>query len=324
MMNTDQLKALRFEKPEYIPVSVGILPAAWKKYRERLDAIIRRHPIIFGEQKGPRDYDAVKGTYAAGRHMDAWGCIWENIAEGHEAIVTGHPVPNRAAVHRLKPPSTDIGLPHGFMYLRLGDLRGFEELMIDFAEEPPELQVLVDIVLSYNLRQRDLWLASHPDQAVMFWVGDDLGTQHALPISPAVWRKYLKPCYMKIYQPVRRAGHDVYMHTDGHIHEIIPDLAECGVNVINPQIRANGLDNLVRVCKGKVCVDLDLDRQLFPFCTPADIERHVREAVHALGSPEGGLWLKAEVDEGVPLDNIEAICTALEKYRGHFRSIPPR
>ena len=41
-------------------------------------------------------------------------------------------------------PAVNDGLPHGFMYLRLADLRGFEELMIDFAEEPPELQMLID------------------------------------------------------------------------------------------------------------------------------------------------------------------------------------
>jgi uroporphyrinogen decarboxylase len=90
------------------------------------------------------------------------------------------------------------------------------------------------------------------------------------------------------------------------------------VQIINPQIRANGLDNLVRTCKGKVCVNLDLDRQLFPFCKPADIDRHVREAVEALGDPAGGLWLQAEVDDGVPLENVEAICAALEKYSTWF------
>ena len=36
-------------------------------------------------------------------------------------------------------PTEDMDFPHGFMYLRLSDLRGFEEIMVDFAEEPPEL-----------------------------------------------------------------------------------------------------------------------------------------------------------------------------------------
>jgi len=110
----------------------------------------------------------------------------------------------------------------------------------------------------------------------------------------------------------------VYMHTDGHIVEIIPDLTDCGVQVVNPQIRANGLQDLAKVCKGKVCVDLDLDRQLFPFCSPQDIDDHIREAVEKLGSPEGGLWLKAEIGDDVPLENIEAICASLEKHRLYF------
>jgi hypothetical protein len=108
------------------------------------------------------------------------------------------------------------------------------------------------------------------------------------------------------------------MHTDGHIVEIIPDLIDCGVNVVNPQVRANGLDNLARVCKGRVCVDLDLDRQLFPFCTPQEIDDHVHAAVETLGSSDGGLWLKAEIGFDVPLENVEAICTALEKYRAYY------
>lgn len=318
-MNANQIKAMNFEKPDCIPVTIGILPAAWMKYRQQLDGLLRRHPGVFPDPGKARNYDAVGGTYVAGSHTDVWGCVWENVHTGREAIVRHHPLPAREDVHTLKPPVKDAGLPHGFMYLRLGDLRGFEEVMIDFAEEPPELKMLIDTVLTYNLRQRDNWLAANSNPAQLFGVGDDLGTQHALPISPALWRKYLKPCYMALYQPVRAAGHPVYMHTDGHIYEIIPDLVECGVNVINPQIRANGLDNLVRVCKGKVCVDLDLDRQMFPFASPEEIDRHVRECVEALGAPEGGLWLKAEIDDGIPLENIAAILNALDKYRWLFK-----
>jgi len=316
---TGRQKAVRWLHPEYIPVRVGILPSAWIKYRDELYEIVRRHPVIFGPQGARPNYDTMAGgTYVAGAHVDAWGCVWSNVHTGREAIVTGHPLPRREDIRSLKAPQVEAGLPHGFMYLRLADLRGFEELMVDFAEEPPELQMLIDVVLEYNMRQLELLLARWPEPDMLHF-GDDLGMQNSLPISPDKWRKYLKPCYARFYGRCREMGHSVYMHSDGHIYEIIGDLVECGVDVINPQVRANGLDNLARVCRGKVCVDLDLDRQLFPFCTPGDIDVHVRQAVDALGSPEGGLWLMAEVDDGVPLKNIEAICVALEKYRGYFK-----
>ncbi len=315
----DRLKAIKYDYPEYIPVSMGFLPKTWMRYREKLEGIVLRHPIVFpGYEKGSTNFDEVGGKYALGRHTDAWGCVANNILHGLDSIVTEHPVPTREAVHRLRAPEVDEGLLHGFMFLRLTDLRGFEEAMLDFAEEPPELQMLIDIVLEYNVRQVRLLLDEKEDEEIL-WFGDDLGMQNGLPISPEKWRKYLKPCYARIYGLCHERGHYVYMHTDGCIHEIIPDLIDCGVNVVNAQFRANGLENLVRVCKGKVCLDLDLDRQMFPFCGSDEIDGHVRKVVKALGSPEGGLWLEAECGPDVPLDNIEAICVALEKYRSYFR-----
>lgn len=316
----DRIRAIKKDYPRRIPISASILPAAWMKHRAALDEVVHRHPLVFGKRSDQRDYDAVGGTYVAGEHVDAWGCVWSNVKTGMEAIVTGHPAPTRKAVHAMRVPDEDDGMPHGFMYLRLADIRGFEEIMIDFAEEPPELKMLIDKVLTYNLRQVRLKLETIDKPEQMVYFGDDLGMQNGLPISPKKWRQYLKPCFKQIFAPVREAGHYVYMHTDGHILDIIPDLVECGISVINPQVGANGLENLARVCKDKVCVDLDLDRQKFPFWNPDDIDAHVKEAVEILGSPAGGLWLKAEIGDDVPLANVEAICCALEKYSMYYSS----
>ncbi len=308
----NRVKAILYQRPERIPVSVSLLPATWALYGRELQALRSRHPAIFGAVNAE---DEVKyftpPTYHAGKHVDAWGCVWENVSEGYEAIVTGHPVKTREDIHTLRIPEKDIGLPHGFMFLRLTDLRGFEEMMIDFAEEPPELQILIDKVLEYNLRQVRLAVLKH--EGTVMYFGDDNGMQHALPISPAKWRQYIKPCYAAIYKIARDAGKIVYMHTDGCIYEVIPDMIACGVQCLNPQIRANGLDQLERTCKGKVAINLDLDRQLFPFASPAQVREHIIECARRMYLPEGGLLLHAECAADVPLENIEAICTTLEE-----------
>jgi len=77
--------------------------------------------------------------------------------------------------------------------------------------------------------------------------------------------------------------------------------------VINPQIGANGLENLARVCKGKICVDLDLDRQgVLTFGTPADVRRHIEESIRTLACDNGGLMFRVEFNPPAPLANIEA------------------
>lgn len=102
--NDDYTKAMKFQHPQYIPVDVSVLPATWMKYRENLDALVRRHPLIFRNYNG-RNYDEVGGTYVEGNHVDEWGCVWSNLHTGMEAIVTHHPVPTRQDVHKLKAPA---------------------------------------------------------------------------------------------------------------------------------------------------------------------------------------------------------------------------
>ncbi|MFQ6042510.1 MAG: uroporphyrinogen decarboxylase family protein, partial [Candidatus Poribacteria bacterium] len=293
-------RTIEFRYPEWIICNVSLMPATWNKYREDLEDLVIRHPLIFGEQhKDPnRNYGDFGGMYKEGTHTDNWGCVWKNIRGGLDAIVVEHPISDWSKLETFVPP-TSGGLPHGFMYMRLYYLRGFENLMIDFAEDPPELHKLIDMVLNYNMAEVKKVLENKPKIASF---GDDLGNQTSLPMSPEHFRKYLKPCYKKIFGACRNAGAHVYLHSDGHILEIIGDLIECGVTVINPQIRANTLDGIVKECKEKVAVNLDLDRQLFPFCTPEEIDEHVREAVVKLGSKKGGLMLNAECEPDVPLE----------------------
>ncbi|MDZ7378682.1 MAG: hypothetical protein ONB25_14250 [candidate division KSB1 bacterium] len=313
VLDDNFFRAVRFEHPEVIPADVYILPATWSRHREALAELVQEYPALFGDYKpGSIDFDAYEGTYNAGRHVDAWGCVWENIAPGLEGLVVGHPLPRREDVRSFETPPPGAGLPHGFMYMRLYYLRGYEELMVDFAEEPPELQMLIDKVLAYNLQELETILADKP---AIYYFGDDLGDQHRLPIHPDKWNRYLKPCYQQIFARCREAGTIGYFHTDGHIVEIIDSLIDCGIDVLNPQVGANGLSNIARLAKGKVAICLDLDRQRFPFWTAEHIDRHVREAVEALYLPEGGLLLQASVGPELSLGTIRAICESLERYR---------
>jgi hypothetical protein len=304
---------MTYQYPEQIPVGFGILPAVFIKHGDNVKKILAKYPDMFGDWWQNYDpYQNLGESYRKGGYTDPWGCVWSNEYEGMASIVTGHPVPTRESVHTMKIPEVDW-LPHGFMYLILLDLRGFDEAMIDFFEEPPELQMLIGKVLNYNLQQTKKMLEKNKEKVVYF--GDDLGMQKGLAIGPEKWRKYMKPCFSSIYKLCKDDGRLVYMHTDGDIREIMPDLQECGVDMINPQIRANGLDNLERICKGKIPINLDLDRQLFPFCTPEEMRGHLEECVKRLYLPEGGLGLNIEIGPDVSLENLDAICEAASEIR---------
>lgn len=312
------IQAINYDSPDEIPISCGMLPAAWLKYGEELKRLAADYPDFIKRIPDLNNLSEIyPETYHYGNHVDEWGCLWSNIDDGMESIVTEHPVKNQEDIFTLEIPTNRDGrMPHGFMYLRLLDLRGFEESMMDFAEEDEALTVLIDKVLKYNLIQAQVIAdRSEPGQIVYF--GDDLGMQNGLAIGAEKWRKYMKPCFAQIYKIIRDRGCYVYMHTDGCIHEIMPDLVECGVQMINPQFRANGLENLARVCKGKIPINLDLDRQLFPFATPSQLEDHVRECVETMYMPQGGLGLSIELNYEVPLDNMAALFDATRRFKAY-------
>jgi len=333
------LRAIGFGKPQWIPCSVGLSPLAWRTHREKLEELVLRHPRIFRDyHKGQTDFDYLPCGYKKGFYRDNWECLWHTSVEGLEGQVVEHPLANWEAFDSYQPPDPltkaersehdwkEIRkgietarargeLTSGWgerLFDRLYFLRGFENLMIDIATDEPRLPRLIKMLEEHEMRLTNLWLEIGVD---LMCYHTDIGTQNALMISPEKFRKLLKPTFTKIFGACRRAGAYVALSSDGNLLEIVDDLVECGVSVHDPQLRANTLEGIRRRYKGKMCINLDLDRQMFPFCKPADIREQVKEGVEALNSPEGGLMMQAAVYGGdVPLENIEAICSAMEEY----------
>jgi len=341
-------------EPDWIPCNVFWPPATWYKYRYKLRDLMIRHLTIFTKSQISRlNFDSFPFWHKGTKRVDEWGCVWYYFYEGLEGQVKVHPLEDWSSFESYKPPNplkmvgptpdsrppmeswNDIRkrikeerrqgglimgyLPHGCMFQRLYYLRGFRNLMMDFITEPPQLQDLINMVLDYNLKVIDRWLEMDIDIMIF---GDDIGVQDRIPVNPRSFRKYLIPAYAKMFRMCREAGVYVYLHSDGHIMEVAEDLIKAGVAILNLQDRVNGIDNIARVCKGKVCIDLDIDRQvLLPFGTPEEIEDHIRKVVIKLGSKKGGLMLKADCYPDVPLANIEALCQAMEKYQRYHSFI---
>ena len=148
---------------------------------------------------------------------------------------------------------------------------------------------------------------------------EDLGMQIGPMLSPDAFRKYIKPSYQRLMAPAREAGCIVHMHSDGDIRTLVDDLIDGGVEVINLQDLVNGIDWIAERLAGRMCIDLDIDRQkITPFGTPAQIDALIREEVEKLGSREGGLMMIYGLYPGVPLENAAALMDAMEKYAPYY------
>jgi uroporphyrinogen decarboxylase len=75
-------------------------------------------------------------------------------------------------------------------------------------------------------------------------VGDDLGSQDNLLISPTMYREFFKPAEKELYKLIHEKAPNAALvrHSDGAYFSLIPDLIEIGVQVLNPvQTSAQGM-----------------------------------------------------------------------------------
>jgi uroporphyrinogen decarboxylase len=240
----------------------------------------------------------------------------DEITQGHWAFLHGRDVPLTWAEaevdFKARRARGELVMGDGEKLLdRLYFLRGFENLMIDFATEPPELDRLIQMLLDYEQRLTRRWLQIGVD-AISYHT--DFSTQTGLMMSPRSFRKYLVPLFTAIFQDCRRAGVHVVLSSDGVTTEVADDMKKSGVTMHDPQLRANTVQGIARAFKGKMCVVVDLDQQGFPFMKPREIYEQVRDVRDAITLPEGGLMIKGVInDTSTPLANIEALITAMEE-----------
>jgi hypothetical protein len=342
------LKAVRFETPEYIPMSFHINGACWNHYpHDALFELKESHPFLFPGFTRPEGEFRVEYSpwqRAGEPYIDPWGCVWETAEDGITGAVVKHSLETWDDFDGYTPPDPEQssgwapvdwkkkqeqaekiraagglvrgGLRHGHTFLTLTYIRGYENLVFDMTDEEPRLWKLIGMVEDYNMT-----LVRHFMDIGVDYMGypEDLGMQVGPMLSPAQFKKYIKPTYERLMAPAREAGCIVHMHSDGDIRDLVDDLIDGGVQVVNLQDLANGIDWIREHLTGKVCVDLDVDRQrITRFGSPQEIDALIREEVEKLGSREGGLMMIHGMYPGVPLENAKALMDAMENYATYY------
>ena len=343
------LRAAKFQHPEWIPATVHINDASWNLWRKDMEKIALKFPEYFPHVcEGWRDYANYKFAPAYRKDekfRDNWGCVWETTEDGIEGVVTEFPLEdweNLSAWHmpdietqgdrgamdwkkiaesmraaRARGELVKGGLPHGFLFLRMTYLRGFENALCDMALEDEDFSQLFEKLVRYNGELVRRYLEIGVD--VMHFP-EDLGMQNGPFISPELFEKWFVPAYARLMKPCREKGVLTHFHSDGKTLDILDAQIRAGVDIVNPQDLVNGIDALAERIKGRACIELDIDRQtILPYGTPKEIDELIEEEVKKLGSREGGLMMIAGIYPPTPPENVEALCSALRKYREYWR-----
>jgi hypothetical protein len=184
-------------------------------------------------------------------------------------------------------------------------LRTTVEAMMDVMAPDDGARDLIRVIHEFYMKELEFWTSTDVD-GIRFM--DDWGSQQQLLISPPLWRDLFKPCYRDYCEIAKANGKFAFMHSDGQIQSIYPDLIEIGVDAVNSQLFCMDLDKLERIAKGKITFWGEIDRQhILPSRNPQDGRDAVRKVAEHLYDPSGGIIAQFEFGPGSNPDTALAI-----------------
>jgi uroporphyrinogen decarboxylase len=208
-----------------------------------------------------------------------------------------------------------------FPFERACALRGMDRLLLDLAARPDVAEALLHSTVELCKALMEPFLRAAGDDIDMIKIGDDLGTQAGLLISPEMYRRILKPIHADYIAFIKQRTHaKVFFHTDGDVFDLVGDLIEIGIDILHPiQTSAGRMADLaaLKAACGRdvvLCGAIDTHR-ILPHGSPAEVTDEVRRVIDIL-APGGGYMVAAvhTIMNDVPPENILAMVDAVERF----------
>jgi uroporphyrinogen decarboxylase len=204
---------------------------------------------------------------------------------------------------------------------RAFEMQRMDKFLMNMVKHPDFARALLEKNASMCKTLMGHFLRECGDNIDIIKIGDDLGMNTSLLMSPKMYRAILKPIHADYIAFIKQhTKAKVMFHTDGDILPLIPDFIEMGVDILNPiQTSAGKMSDLqaLKTQFGKdilFCGAIDT-LQVLPFGTPQQVRDEVKRVINILG--EGGGYMLGAVHtvmNDVPAENVLAMVDAVEEF----------
>ncbi len=322
------------KRPPYVPWSFGFTKEAKDKLQVyfaplELEDVLGNHLLKLGSDIG---FFTDVGDQCV---QDVFGVVWDRSIDKDIGNVKGYVLSQPTLKGYTFPDPLDerffIDIPGkiarygdhlrlfqiGFsLYERAWTMRGMQNLLADFLDNPRFVSELLNAIADYNIAQIQRALTYDID-AVYF--GDDWGQQRGLQMGPRLWRELIYPVLRRMYAVVHAAGKYVFIHSCGDVDELFDELIGIGVNCFNPfQPEVMDVIALMERYRGRLAFHGGLSTQrTLPHGTTG-VVRGECERLLAAGSQGGYIFAPAHDVEGdVSLENMLAFIQVAQEQPGY-------
>lgn len=319
-------KAIHFSNPDRLP---HYLPDG------------KENDLVWLWIQGPGDIESWH-TLDDGRQRrrDCWGVVWETVSPGSYGEAVDYPVgdvtrqakyvlpdlhkpeffeaPRKAILENNSSvdPKYCLGvMPHSSLNEGVHNIMGLENMFVAYYEHPDDLKALIGR-LAQKQRESIRTLAEIGCDGVMGY--DDWGLQDRLMVSLDLIEEFFLPHYRENWKLAHDLGMDVWLHSCGYTVDLLPLLADAGLNVIQMDQQENvGLERLDEAVGGRLAFWCPVDVQkTMVDGSLDDIRSYVARMISTIGSHYGGLVSMAYSTPeacGHTPEKTEAMCEAFRE-----------
>ncbi len=297
-----------FDRYEYVPVSVGMIPPAKSE-------VIETGPgwHIVEDEFGAKTKCWTDREIGMSQHLvypvrdrDTWERYRKHMDPD---AVCRYPEYWDDLKRTYKGRDYPLGLQAGSVYGWVRNWVGMEHLALWYYDCPDLVHEMVEFCVDFTIRVNRRALEDIPDLDFAYgW--EDMAMKAGSLISPALFREFHLEPLKRITKDLHDHGIDIIMvDCDGNVDELIPLWLEAGVNCVYPMEIAAGCDMLAyREQYGKELLmwgGID-KRAMRDGCSKAEIEREVMSKVPELVK-QGGYspFVDHAVPPDVPFENFK-------------------
>jgi len=196
---------------------------------------------------------------------------------------------------------------------------GFDDYLYRLAAEPELVHAFSKRILDYQKKMIEIYYGALGRYIDCTTSGDDFGMQAGPFMSTDMFSQFIKP-YLKERITFTKKYTDAFYqhHTCGSVFGMIPDLIDCGVDILNPIQPGTYMmepKRLMEAYGDTLTFWGGIDTQeLLPYGSKADVEKAVRQILSVMGDKGGYILSPAHcIQQDIPVENIVAIYDAWQK-----------
>lgn len=198
-------------------------------------------------------------------------------------------------------------------------LRGTENVFVDLAVRPELTRAVFDRIREFYLVYLERILRAARGKIDIVLTGDDFGAQNGPLVGPDMWCTFIKPGFADYIGLIKRHDTAAMHHTCGSVVDIIPDMIECGLDIlqsIQPEAEGMSLAMLTNRFGEHLCFHGGVSIQkTMPYGHVADVRRDVARLAEIAKAGGGYIFGTAHnIQADTPTENIMALMNAYLEY----------